>query len=259
MSSLSGEANPSKRQRRRDSDRSLSTDRSLREEIIAVGEDGDHVRVLSDRAGSWGGTCGSVLWAASGAALPWLADRRALFEGCSVLELGAGLGLLGLGMAKLGARQVMLTDVPAQMPLLLCNAQANSEGPHERRVKTCALEWGKLPTALGAQNWDLVVGADLVYDEDAMPSLAWTLAALLRGKANSRALLALPDRAEFERGAGGKPDYTMLFDLLALPEHGSLTTKRVGCISSEDAGTLGSEIHILLVSHAKGDADGQEV
>jgi len=231
------------------------SDADLREEEIEAGHDGVVVKVLSDIRGSWGGTCGAALWAASTVALPWLAateDRQRMYMGRSVIELGAGLGLLGIGLSKLGASRVMLTDLPAQMPLLTRNLRENSVSPDHGRLQARILEWGTCPEELALQGWDLIVGADLVYDEDLMPALALTLARLLHRNPEARAVLVLPDRSEFDSTQGDRPDYCVLFDLLALPEHGALQAHQVGAISSEEAGTLSSNMHIFVVSHSPG-------
>eukprot|EP00978_Attheya_sp_CCMP212_P009236 scaffold21809_cov52-Attheya_sp.AAC.3 len=46
-------------------------------------------------------------------------------KGQRVLELGAGCGLVGIVAATLGAREVMLTDLPYALPLLTENVMAN--------------------------------------------------------------------------------------------------------------------------------------
>jgi predicted nicotinamide N-methyase len=47
--------------------------------------------------------------------------------GCSVLEVGAGCGLLGMATAVMGARRVVLTDHPDAMPLLRRNVERNAD------------------------------------------------------------------------------------------------------------------------------------
>ena len=177
-------------------------------------------------------------------------ERQRFFLGRSVLELGSGLGLLGIGLSKLGASRVMLTDLPAQMPLLTRNLRENADDCD--RLQVCVLEWGTCPEELARQRWDLIVGADLVYDEEAMPALALTLGQLLHRNQGARAILVLPDRSEFESTQGARPDYCVLFELLARPQHGALHTCQVGAVSSQEAGTLSSNMHIFVVSQHPG-------
>ena len=47
--------------------------------------------------------------------------------GKRVLELGSGTGVVGLGIARLGARRVVMTDLPSLLPLLERNAARNAE------------------------------------------------------------------------------------------------------------------------------------
>eukprot|EP01051_Picozoa_sp_SAG22_P012398 SAG22_NODE_1285_length_4874_cov_2.729634_2_plen_340_part_00 len=181
------------------------------------------VRVLSDGSECWGGSCGSSVWAAAPVLCKWLLRTsppcacRAMCgpKDKAVLELGAGLGMVGMACAKAGASEVLLTDLPQQLPLMRRNIAENfGEGCY---VDCAALPWGgaaetPLPRPAGGlrAGWDLVVGADLVYDIGAMPALACTLARLLlarpvsrgeearRGPPAPRALCAFPDRTDFQ-------------------------------------------------------------
>lgn len=79
---------------------------------------------------------------------------RGLVRGRRVLELGAGTGLLGLGMAlsPLGAAEVVITDLPCHLPRLHANIAlnmkkranaANSLTPKTAcTVRAVALPWG---------------------------------------------------------------------------------------------------------------------
>lgn len=165
----------------------------------------------------------------------------------------AGVGLVGQALCHAGATHVLLTDQPHQLPLLRANLKANF-GASSERVAACALCWERALPAEADGAWDLVVGSDLVYDEDALEPLAATLAALLKRRPGALGLLALPDRAEFALEAAHKgdvavemqPDYVHLFNRLAQPDF-EIHTRMIGTVSSEDAGTCDSAIHILLI------------
>ena len=132
------------------------------------------VRILSDVNGSWGGTCGASLWAASTAAFPWIIateERRCLFKDCAVLELGAGLGLFGIALSKAGAARATLTDLPLQLPLLQHNISSNLDRRSGCTVEARALEWGTpLPAWAASQRWDLIVGLRSPRNRSARPS-----------------------------------------------------------------------------------------
>merc|ERR1719436_1862400 len=57
-------------------------------------------------------------------AVQWAQDSP---EGLSVLELGAGTGLVGLAARALGARQVLLTDTKGALPWLRQNVALNEK------------------------------------------------------------------------------------------------------------------------------------
>jgi hypothetical protein len=92
--------------------------------------DEQSLTMLSDPIGTWGGTIGSTLWAAALAFVeyfvvlePEMAEQ--VFVGKRVLELGAGLGAVGMAVAKLGARSVELSDMADMVPLLRRNLAEN--------------------------------------------------------------------------------------------------------------------------------------
>ncbi|KAF5825992.1 putative methyltransferase-domain-containing protein [Dunaliella salina] len=106
---------------------------------------------------------------------------RHRFLGCRVVELGAGPGLLGLLLAKWGARQVVITDKGSVLPLIRKNVELNGlgdKGQLRGQVEVAELEWGKqgYETALGsiAQDpVDWVLAADCLYidNEGQSPSI----------------------------------------------------------------------------------------
>ena len=89
-----------------------------------------------------------------------LAGRR-------VLELGCGLGLPALAAALRGA-DVLATDwADDAIDLLRRNAARNGAGLHVERVR-----WSAPESLLRAAPWDLVLGADLLYEERNAEQLA---------------------------------------------------------------------------------------
>jgi predicted nicotinamide N-methyase len=106
-----------------------------------------------------------------------LADRR-------VLELGAGLGLPSLAAALRGAN-VLATDwADEAVALLRENAARNGVALRAERVR-----WDEPAPLLAEAPWDLVLGADLLY-EDRNASLLLELLPRLGGDV----LLADPGR-----------------------------------------------------------------
>ena len=120
------------------------------------------------------------VWAAAPALLHWLnADSNQRFYHCRhVLELGAGTGYLGISLAKLGASQVVLTDLSHQCKLINRNLELNA---CTGDVHVGALPWGTMANTemLAGHKLDLVVAADVAYNYDLLELLAATTAGLL--------------------------------------------------------------------------------
>lgn len=80
----------------------------------------------------------------------------------SVLELGCGTGIVGLTLAKClpTTAQVTLTDSESALwPLLHQNIHAN----FVKNVRIANLDWRDTSTFLSADNFDLIVAADVLY------------------------------------------------------------------------------------------------
>ncbi len=90
-----------------------------------------------------------------------LAERN--LQGTKVLDLGCGLGLTGAVAAAKGARVVMADNAP---PALLF-AEVNS-WPWRDQVQTIRLDWHEDRLDV---SFDLIVGSDILYDRDDLPSL----------------------------------------------------------------------------------------
>jgi predicted nicotinamide N-methyase len=98
------------------------------------------------------------LWQ-SGVALADVVSARDL-RGTTVLELGAGLGLPSLAAALRGAK-VLATDwADDAVALLRANAKRNSIRLRVKRVR-----WDAPDALLREAPWQLVLGADLLYEE----------------------------------------------------------------------------------------------
>jgi 2-polyprenyl-3-methyl-5-hydroxy-6-metoxy-1,4-benzoquinol methylase len=83
-----------------------------------------------------GGAIGSVVWRGAVVLCELLARRRALVAGRRVLELGAGVGLVALVAARLGAASVLATDAPGA-------ASASAQTPRgTMRASTSRVPWG---------------------------------------------------------------------------------------------------------------------
>ncbi len=124
----------------------------------------------------------AVLWR-SGVALAEKLDRGGL-RGRRVVELGCGLGVPSLAAARAGAN-VLATDIdPDALSLLEHNAQAN-----DLELETAVIDWANPEPLLARAPFDLVIAADLLYEDTAVDHLR-----SLMPKLAPQALLADPGR-----------------------------------------------------------------
>lgn len=97
--------------------------------------------------------------------------------GLRVLEVGAGLGLPSMVALRAGA-DVLATD---WYPEALEFARANANANRLRELPTMEADWGAPPEALlAARPWDLVIGADVAYENRHGPQLAALILRLVR-------------------------------------------------------------------------------
>ncbi|CAE8600811.1 unnamed protein product [Polarella glacialis] len=223
-----------------DGDAAAVAARSSRGYILMELPEGCVVLRVAENLGG-GLETGCVLWTA-GCMLMGLCASGALDQllGAHVLELGSGTGLVGLAVASRGAlslcnynndnnnnngsnsssadrllerpvSRVTLTDrEPAVLENLRHNLSATAAlaapgGTSEATtlVEVCQLEWSQPDLkSLPAQKIDVVVGADIVYDAEAIPGLTSLLRQLLRPRGTAKhALVAqmVRNEATFEK------------------------------------------------------------
>ena len=134
------------------------------------------------------------LWP-SGLALARVVRRRDL-AGLRVLELGCGLGLPSI-VAALGGARVLATDwSPEALEVAAANAARNRAD-----VETALVSWSGPEPLVRAAPWDLVLGADLLYERRNVDQLLTVLPRL-----GGEILLAEP----------GRPPATRFFDEVEL-------------------------------------------
>lgn len=117
----------------------------------------------------------------------------------SVLELGAGCGLVGIGLATVFPQtEIVLTDLPDAAQLVLLNIK------QAKKARMSSLQWGVLDWSHPPQktdlprNIDLVVIADCIYNTNSIPSLVQTIAYLLHHNSGARFLVARKPRHDSE-------------------------------------------------------------
>eukprot|EP00270_Netrium_digitus_P013267 TRINITY_DN4384_c0_g6_i1.p1 TRINITY_DN4384_c0_g6~~TRINITY_DN4384_c0_g6_i1.p1 ORF type:complete len:212 (+),score=47.82 TRINITY_DN4384_c0_g6_i1:45-680(+) len=118
---------------------------------------------------------GAWIWDAALVVAMWLDTPRwqqagGTLKGKRVVEVGAGVGAPGIAAAALGA-QVVITDRPALVGGIEKNIRENNL---ENFARAEVLEWGEDCSHLEPPV-DVVLGADIMYDIDAIEPLALTL------------------------------------------------------------------------------------
>jgi len=165
---------------------------------ITVGANRDQaLSFVQDYRKCAGGTStGFSVWYGCQVLLNHMERRVSGQKGVRVLELGAGCGLLGMGLAKLGA-QVVMTDVPEVCTLLKCHVAMNFSSA-ERTPAVEILRWGqnsdiqKIQSEMG-EGFDYILGSEIVYDPEANQALMDTVQAFA-GLANTRVLFCMARR-----------------------------------------------------------------
>jgi len=110
--------------------------------------------------------------------------RRDL-AGVDAIELGAGVGLVGLAAARAGAR-VLVTD-HQETALHVAQRNATLNG---LRIETAQLDWRDPPSL---PPFDLVLGADVLYERECIAPLARLVARLVAP--GGEAIIADPGRS----------------------------------------------------------------
>lgn len=147
------------------------------------------------------GTTGLRTWEASLHLGQYLCENPSITRGKRILELGAGTGYLSILCAKyLDAEHVVASDgsddVINNLPdSLFLNGLQGSD-----RVVPMDLKWGHALVGTEEQDWnggrriDLVLGADITYDDRLIPPLVGTLEELSTLFPNVEILISAAER-----------------------------------------------------------------
>ncbi|CAM6093615.1 unnamed protein product [Calypogeia fissa] len=145
---------------------------------------------------------GQLVWPGAELLAEYLLHNQSLLRGASVLELGAGLGVTGLLCARY-CEHVVLTDYhDTVLKVMQMNVdhQISTSALQSPNVEVQKLEWGcddHMNSVLKKHDkgFDLIIGADICYQESFLPSLMTTIRHLLRQeRARSSAILGYVSR-----------------------------------------------------------------
>nr|CCA16209.1 conserved hypothetical protein [Albugo laibachii Nc14] len=133
-----------------------------------------HLKGLRRDIGQTLQSTGLTLWPAGDILCDFLYANQALIRNQSVVELGSGLGLCGILAAHFADRVVMTDGDDETLPILEENCKINQISRYECKK----LLWG-----VSLDQWNdkfqVVLGADIVYDKDCLDALIQTATHLL--------------------------------------------------------------------------------
>lgn len=149
------------------------------------------------------GTTGLHSWQAAGALAEWAlaANGTAELHGKNVLELGSGTGLTGFVIGKCcQVTRIVLTDGNERVLRLLAdNLEENFDAISTTNVTVSPLDWFDIEQTNLLDDWkpDIILAADVVYDDSLFDALGRTVDFLFRKCANRvQMLLACTIRNE---------------------------------------------------------------
>jgi predicted nicotinamide N-methyase len=134
------------------------------------------------------------LWP-SGTALANAVAGQAL-AGRRVLELGCGLGLVGVAAALAGARVLSVDRSPEAITFAAANAARNG-----LTLRTAVCSFDQPEELIAEAPWELVLAADVLYEQRNVPVLLWLLPRLVT--AGGEVWLADPGRRMLETFLAG--------------------------------------------------------
>lgn len=130
---------------------------------------------------------GLMLWESGVALATWVVDHAGELAGQTVLELGAGVGLPGIVAASHGAIVTQTDHDPQALQLAACNAVLNN-------VAGIRMEQGDWFAWANPARYDLILGADIVYDDADHAAILALFDTLL--ESSGRIVLADPGREQ---------------------------------------------------------------
>ncbi len=127
-----------------------------------------------------------VIWPSAEALVAWVLGGAPL-DGRHVLDLGCGLGPCGFAAARRGARVIFFDWEPRALEIVALSAQA--QGRPADTFELVVGDW-RTPPPMGP--FDLILGADLLYERRNGPAVAAFVASHL--KPGAEAWIADPGR-----------------------------------------------------------------
>lgn len=148
---------------------------------------------------------GQMIWPGAELMNKFILKNSQIFQGHSIIELGSGVGLTGILCGIFCAKVVMTDHNDRVLKVLKRNIELQgSHNKYNNENITCEkLEWGnreQLTHILEKhpQGFDVILGADICYQQDSICSLFETIQILLYSKQDNvgKCILAYVSRAK---------------------------------------------------------------
>ncbi|XP_022985666.1 protein N-lysine methyltransferase METTL21A [Cucurbita maxima] len=149
---------------------------------------------------------GQLVWPGALLMNNYLSKHAHLLQGCSIIELGSGVGITGILCSKF-CHKVVLTDHNEEvLKILKQNIQLHSSPEsfgNSTGLVAEKLEWGNSDQITQvidkySGGFDLILGADICFQQSSVPLLFETAEQLLqvRGRGKCKFILAYVSRAK---------------------------------------------------------------
>ncbi|XP_057707764.1 protein-lysine methyltransferase METTL21C-like [Corythoichthys intestinalis] len=160
---------------------------------------------------------GALIWPGAIALCQYLENNQQQFNmrDKTVLEIGAGTGLLSVVTSLLGAR-VTATDLPEVLPNLSFNLMRNTKGRSRHTPQVKALAWGDHLQPDFLDSYDYVLAADVVYYHGALDSLLDTMRHFC--PPGGRTTLLWANKVRFQSDVGFRERFRSTFQATLLVE-----------------------------------------
>ncbi|KAE9368730.1 hypothetical protein N431DRAFT_347567 [Stipitochalara longipes BDJ] len=137
------------------------------------------------------------------------ASKRSLLAEATILELGAGTGLVGIAAGAIWGADVYLTDLQDISDNLLFNVEKNTAtvGKFRGNISSGILDWrepDKVQGNMSSKKFKIILAADPLYDDDHPALLANVIHKFLQDDSDSRVLVAVPMRDDTTKALADK-------------------------------------------------------
>ena len=118
-----------------------------------------------------------------------------IIRGRKIVEVGAGTGLLGLVLSRIGAEAVTMTEYGPCMRHLELNMQLNHEET-ACAVSSCLVDWNDevLPGRLTENPCDLIIAADITVFPDTFPKILDLLRRMAELRSDTEVIIGCQER-----------------------------------------------------------------